>query len=766
MESQRRAKNVAISGAVLQTVLSAVMLALWLALQRASASALACLFFLAGAALLWLMTAVLFYCRQLQRREERELEEIAATATTAIFEQEAGLLRPAEARLAWMERWIAPAFTLLWAAYNAGAAVFVFRHLLSGQAQELSSGTAQGALFAILMAFVAFLFSRYALGMGSRAEWRLLRAAGSYLYVNMLAMAAVAASLLAANQGYFRVDWAVAYAIPGMQLVLAAELLLNFVLDLYRPRIPGQEYHGGFESRLFNLIAEPAAIGHSIAEAVNYQFGFEVSKTWFYQLVSRAFVPLVVLAAAVLVAMTSLVIVEDGQQGVVLHWGRPQTPLLGPGLHVKWPWPIDTARRFDVATIHEILLGVGSQRDPNELRGAVAKEGTFQGREFYLWTAEHGARQELDFLLAAPPDRTTPPAGREDRRIPPVNVIKLVLSVRYVITDVLKYGYGVTDAAKLLEYEAGRQMVRYCASATLDSPVGDGETDRPEAIMTYGRRRAADELKRRIQAAADDADLGVEIISVELQAVHPPASAAGAFQDVLKAERHQDQMRYEAEAEANRVLARVAGDPAAALRLALAIRTSEELETLLHLQDGGQEFDKALEEYVRSANRDCQSLKEEIQRERLLGESAGAKDELLKANLQHLATLASLADPAMRRKLPELLESSRRAASELFDQATGQPAAIVAQAGAYRWTKELTEQSRAEAFHKELLAYQASPRIYMLDRWLDVWDQVLPRITKYVLGVDAKKIELWLNLEREAGVMEGSFEPQKASGGK
>jgi len=45
----------------------------------------------------------------------------------------------------------------------------------------------------------------------------------------------------------------------------------------------------------------------------------------------------------------------------------------------------------------------------------------------------------------------------------------------------------------------------------------------------------------------------------------------------------------------------------------------------------------------------------------------------------------------------------------------------------------------------------------MLDRWLDVWDEVLPDLTKYVLGVDREKIEVWLNWERIPGVMEGAL---------
>jgi hypothetical protein len=66
--------------------------------------------------------------------------------------------------------------------------------------------------------------------------------------------------------------------------------------------------------------------------------------------------------------------------------------------------------------------------------------------------------------------------------------------------------------------------------------------------------------------------------------------------------------------------------------------------------------------------------------------------------------------------------------------------------------------ARAQAFERTVLAYQASPNIYMMDRWLSVWDEVLPGIRKYVIGVDRDKLEIWLNWERETEMLEGAFE--------
>jgi regulator of protease activity HflC (stomatin/prohibitin superfamily) len=760
MNDQRRGKNVAIAGVVLQTVFTAVMVGIFLVVQ--SGSALSCVVFLAGGLGVWLMMALLYYVRQLERREAKELEEIAAAKAGTIFPEDRTAMRPAAARLAWTERWVVPVFTFLWAGYHAAMGAWIARRAVAavgptwGQSVAFP-GAAQATLFATLIAFVAFLFSRWCLGLAGQSEFRPLRAAGSYLFVNVLAIAATAGAMLAASQGYAQVDLIAAAVVPLVQIVLAVELVGNLILDFYRPRVAGREERYSFDSRLFHFVAEPGRIGHSIAEALNYQFGFEVSKTWFYQLLSRAFVPLVILGAVVMLGMTSIVVVEQGQQVVVLHWGRPEKSHqpLEAGLHLKWPWPADTVRRFDVAAVHEVQLGAGRQRTPQEREAAIVHGGTFDGRELLLWTAEHGAREEKDFLLAIPPDKSRV-AGQDQR--PPVSIIKLVVIVQYVITDVYKYGFQVANAEALLEDEAYRQMVRYCASATLDSPIGDRQADRPEAIMTYGSSRAAHELHKRIQAAVDALGLGVRIVYVGLSAVHPPAGAAPAFQDVLKAERKADKTRYEAEAEANKTLSEVAGDPVSALKLALAIRALEELESLFHLLDKPADYpyQKALAEYVRLAENDLDSLEAELARERLLGQPTSPKQQLHQDHLRHLSLLRAL-ERTTAEDISTLIAEARRHADELFAQAVGKPAALVAQAVDYRWTRELAEQSRATAFGRELLAYEASPNLYMLDRWLDVWDQVLPAIPKYVLGVDRQKVEVWLNLERTAGVMEGAM---------
>jgi len=760
--SQRRGKNVAVIGAVLQLLFTLVMTGLWL--LNGSIAAKAGAWFLAGGLGVWLMVALLFYTRQLERREALELEELSAKQSGTIFDAEAAReVRSAQRRLAWMERWAVPAFTLLWAAYYAAMGGYLVRRLgLAPLGPDHIRSAALGTFFAAFMTFLSFLFSRYALGMASRAEWRLLRAAGSHLFACTLAFAAVAAAMLLAHLRVPRADLYIAYAVAVAMILLAAELLLNFVLDVYRPRVPGQEHRPSFDSRLASFIAEPERIGHSIAEAMNYQFGFEVSSTWFYKLLSRAMAPLIVLGALILLAMTSVLVVSEGEEIVVRHLGRidPSRGTLKPGIHLVWPWPIDAVDRFPTGQIHQILLGAGPARLEEERQQDIVPAGTFKGRELALWSSEHGQYKERDFLVAIPPDRFR--SGELGANRPPVSIIRLVVAVQYVIEDVYKYGYNyryeykhrqqVADARALLEDEAYREMVQYLASATLDSPVGSGEADRPEAIMTYGQGRACDELRRRIQAVADQLDLGVRIVHVGILAIHPPPGAAPAFEDVLKAQIQIDQARYKAESNANRLLSQVAGDPDSALRLAMAIGTLEDLAKLSDLRGKPEDFQVSLRDYLRQAREDLKVLQEEIRRERLLGQQALLREQLAAQQAQRLALLEQIAQAGPAYSFDQQLQQLRRKVDELFALAAGSPASLEADAVANRWSRELTERARAESFQREVLAYEASPNIYMLDRWLEVYDQTLPGIDKYVVGVDRRLLEVWLNIEREPGV--------------
>ena len=179
MQANKRGQMVAIGGLVLQ--LGLIGLAVWLRLGQAPAS-LPALWLIVAPAPMWLLTVILFYSRFLQRREEAELAELAARpgAESLFVESEEKQVHVAADRVRWMERWLVPIFTLLLAAYHIGLGVLLVR--AAGSGSGLATMNLAGGFFVALGgAFLAFLFSRYSLGMAKVQVWRLLRAPGSYV---------------------------------------------------------------------------------------------------------------------------------------------------------------------------------------------------------------------------------------------------------------------------------------------------------------------------------------------------------------------------------------------------------------------------------------------------------------------------------------------------------------------------------------------------------------------------------------------------------
>ena len=86
-----------------------------------------------------------------------------------------------------------------------------------------------------------------------------------------------------------------------------------------------------------------------------------------------------------------IVIVEPGERAVIERLGQVHGEDLGPGLHVKLPWPIDQAQ-IVTGDIQEVVLGAHSEDGHAPDEGPVV-----------LWTTEHEEEgNEYDILVAPP----------------------------------------------------------------------------------------------------------------------------------------------------------------------------------------------------------------------------------------------------------------------------------------------------------------------------------------------------------------------------
>lgn len=581
--SETRGRNVCLFGLVIQVVLGMAMMLLYGG--NTSIATLAAALHLLGGIFIWTPLIIIYHQRKLVAEEslesQRLRQEREAGGGEALFELEEEEFLIQQRRLRWMYRWLLRTFVLVFVAFLLICSLTLLPKIdvsaMLKQVDDAGAGwvpvrhASLSMFFAGGVAFIAFLFSRYTSGIAREPAGRLMRAGSVYLFGNAFVglLLVVCFGLVSSNMPV--PERILAYAIFVMMLVLGIESLINYVLDLYRPRQRGEAPRPAFESRLCGLVSEPGSIAKSIAEAFNYQFGFEVSATWFYKMLERAVVPLLALSIVVLIGMTSFVLVDANELAVIERYGKPtSSEPIGPGLHIKAPWPIERVRKANVGLIEETIIGEvrASEEDLAE------KEKEDKG--VLTWTDDHETVPYVDLLVATPTrvglsDDGDAAGQRSEGRAVAVSILRVSMPVQYHVKKsaegVFDYLYNYKDPAGLLRDIAYRELVKRAVHFDY------------QGIMGPQRMQAAEELAKAIQRKSDEMRLGFEIMYVGLQDVHPPheGEVAATFQKVATAEQEKHRLIQEAEIEETIDLNAVAGDVSRARAIDAKIREIDAL---------------------------------------------------------------------------------------------------------------------------------------------------------------------------------------------
>jgi regulator of protease activity HflC (stomatin/prohibitin superfamily) len=294
--------------------------------------------------------------------------------------------------------------------------------------------------------------------------------------------------------------------------LVAVENLISLILEIYRPRLKGQVTRILYESRLIGLLGQPGGLITTAAQALDYQFGFKVSETWFYQFLERSIAWLILLQLGLLFISTSVVMIQPQEQALLERFGHPVKgrEVLDPGIHFKWPWPIDKAYVFSSKKIHTFFVGY----TPDE----TAKEKAL------TWTRKHH-KEEFSMIVANRDQETFSPGATNapNERVVPVNLLAINIPVQYRIVDLKKWAVLHAKAPEILENIANREVVRYLINVDI------------EELMTTGRLSAADILQKEINSQAAKSELGVEVVYLGFQSVHPPVQVAADYEKVIGA---------------------------------------------------------------------------------------------------------------------------------------------------------------------------------------------------------------------------------------
>lgn len=541
-------------------------------------------------AFIWFVLCLQFYQRSLAEQEKLDAGQLVRDReSSAIFQagsERATLFSAAQHRLEIFEKWFIPIFSALIAVFQIGIGLYLLNAVGAAAENELKQPLLCGICM-MAIAFISFLISRYATGMSAQPEWKPLRAGGSSLLgvaVLCFALAVILALVYLFN--FHTPVNVIAMVIPALLVLLGVETALNLIMDIYRPRLKGRYSRSAFDSRLLGVINEPGGILRSAADAIDYQFGFKASQTWFYKLLEQAIVPLILFGAVTLYLFSCVVVVEPDEQAIIEHLGNPlnkagEVRIVDSGLAFKWPWPIDIAYKYPTKMISEISVGFVPKVDP--------KTGEVE-RKPLLWGEKH-YEEEYQLLVASEQIGTGSMAGTV-----PVSLVIAAVPVQYRIKDLYSYIYNHNEPVKLLESICYRELTKFAASAKIET--GD-QQDNEDNLLGTGRARAGRILTERIQNAVNEQDLGIEVVFVGLQGIHPPPEVAADYQKVIGAVQKKQALILNAQAERNKTLGPIVGsvDKTEKLyELWLKYQHAEDTDSLEDIERLAKQLDHSFEE--------------------------------------------------------------------------------------------------------------------------------------------------------------------------
>lgn len=188
------------------------------------------------------------------------------------------------------------------------------------------------------------------------------------------------------------------------------------------------------------------------------------------------------------------------------------------------------------------------------------------------------------------------------------NIVDIDFQVVWNINDPAKFLFNLAEPQDTIQSVSESAMREVIARSEL------------APILNRNRQLIADEVRELIQATLDQYESGVNIVRLNLDKADPPREVIDAFREVQAAEQQRDTLQRQADAYANRQLAKARGDSAQLLEQAEAYRAQQ----VNQAEGEAARFTAVLEEYQKAP---------EVTRKRLWLETVervyGATDKII-----------------------------------------------------------------------------------------------------------------------------------------
>lgn len=253
---------------------------------------------------------------------------------------------------------------------------------------------------------------------------------------------------------------------------------------------------------------------------------------------------LIVLVAVGLWLLSGFYIVQQGERGVVLRFGK-KIEVTDAGLHWHLPFPFESVEKVNVDRIYPIEIGYRS----NPRTGSKTRVP----KEALMLTGDE-------------------------------NIIDIEFAVQYKIKDPADYLFNVRDVETTIAQATESAVREVVGKSTLDF------------ALTEGREQIAQQAQELLQQILDRYRSGIHIVRVETQRAQPPEEVKSAFDDAVKAREDKDRFVKEAEAYANDIIPRARGAAARLVQQAEGYKAS----VIARAEGEARRFTQVANEYVKA----------------------------------------------------------------------------------------------------------------------------------------------------------------------
>ena len=289
---------------------------------------------------------------------------------------------------------------------------------------------------------------------------------------------------------------------------LIAALALNILLSVFK-----NDVLGNFN---YTIIPERLKAGDgSFLDSEEVKVNFSLKSLYTFKYTLKILPALILSLGFILFLSTSVFIVQPHQQAAVYRLGRFERTG-GEGLHLKLPWPIDIVEIYDVYRVNSLQIGYESFSDTMN----------------FLWDRIHD-RSEYLLLLGN---------GNE--------LVSVNMKIVYYVSDLYSYMTTSADPEAILSAAALEALMNRTANTTMDT------------FLSVDRDLLSASILEELSAFCKNEELGLSVIQVIIESIHPPVDIAYVYQRVVSASVDKqtfitqalsdaEEMRIDAERESN-----------------------------------------------------------------------------------------------------------------------------------------------------------------------------------------------------------------------